>query len=80
MEAELARARKNHGPQTSYHEGYGVLLEEVDELWDEVKKKSTNRNHEDTLAELVQIAVCAQKMAEDIVIPEINKQKKKLKP
>jgi len=72
---ELIRARKNHGPQSSYHEGYAVLLEEVDELWDEVKKKSSNRNHEDTLAELVQIAACAQKMAEDVVIPRIEGKK-----
>lgn len=75
MEEELARARKNHGPQVSYHEGYAVLLEEVDELWDEVKKKASNRTHEDTLLELVQIAVCAQKMAEDVVIPNIKEKK-----
>ena len=31
---ELIRARKNHGPMLSVHEGYAVLLEEVDELWD----------------------------------------------
>jgi len=72
---ELVKARKNHGPQASYHEGYAVLLEEVDELWDEVKKKSSNRNHGDTLAELVQIAACAQKMAEDVVIPRIEGKK-----
>lgn len=70
---ELMRARKNHGPQHSYHEGYAILLEELDELWDEVKKKSNNRNHLDTLKELVQISSCAQKMAEDIVIPLLEK-------
>jgi len=71
VEDELLRARKNHGPQTSYHEGYAILLEEVDELWDEVRKKGSNRNHNDTLMELVQIATCAQKMAEDVIIPKI---------
>jgi len=69
---ELARARKTHGPHVSYHEGYAILLEEVDELWEEVKRKSNHRNHEDALAELVQIASCAQKMAEDVVIPKIE--------
>ena len=73
---ELVKARKNHGPQSSYHEGYAVLLEEVDELWDEVKKKTSNRNHGDTLKELVQIASCSQKMAEDVVIPRLMEVKK----
>ena len=30
-------ARLKHAPMNSSHEGYGVLLEEVDELWDSVK-------------------------------------------
>ncbi len=72
---ELAKARRNHGPQASYHEGYAILLEEVDELWDEVKRKSTKRDPVATLAELVQIASCAQKMAEDVIIPSINDKK-----
>lgn len=81
VEAELARARKNHGQQASYHEGYAILLEEVDELWDEVRKKASHRSHADTLIELVQVAVCAQKMAEDVVIPKIIVKKPvKVKP
>jgi hypothetical protein len=75
VDIELKKARQNHGPQSSYHEGYAVLLEEVDELWDEVRKKSTKRSHTATLAELVQIASCAQKMAEDVVIPRIEGKK-----
>lgn len=34
---ELARAEAKFGPFNSSHEGYAVLLEEVDELWDVVK-------------------------------------------
>lgn len=36
---EIKRAKKKHGdkPFNSHHEGYAVLLEEVDELWIEVK-------------------------------------------
>ena len=49
------------------------MLEEVDEVWDEVKKKSVLRDHKAMLAELVQVASCCQKMAEDVVIPKINK-------
>ena len=34
---ELNRAMSKHDPIRSPHEGYAVILEEVDELWDEVK-------------------------------------------
>jgi hypothetical protein len=37
--AELRRARTKHAPMRGAHEGYAVLLEEVDELWDEVKRR-----------------------------------------
>ena len=35
---ELIRAIKQYGIGPTFHEGYAVLLEEVDELWDEIKK------------------------------------------
>lgn len=37
---ELMRAIMKHGPQKSPHEGYAVLLEEVEELVDEIRKGS----------------------------------------
>lgn len=63
---ELEVARRNHAKQNSLHEGYAVLLEEVDELWDEVKKKTKLRNKDNVLNELVQIAAMAQRTAEDL--------------
>ena len=33
-----------HGPQRSAHESYAVLLEEVDEFWEEVKKRREERH------------------------------------
>ena len=36
------KGRKKYGIFNSYHEGYAVILEEMDELWDEVKKKAPN--------------------------------------
>lgn len=36
--AEYDRAAERYAPMNSRHEGFGVLLEEVEELWDEVKK------------------------------------------
>ena len=37
IRAEYNRARAKHAPMNSAHEGYAVLKEEVDELWDDVK-------------------------------------------
>ena len=36
---ELRAATAIHGQFNSAHEGYAVLLEEVDELWDEIKMR-----------------------------------------
>ncbi len=42
VEAELATARKKHPTRfNSLHEGYAILLEEVDEVWDHVRAKKT---------------------------------------
>lgn len=61
---ELARARGKHPrPCHSRHEGFAVLLEEVEEV-----KEAVFRNHsdEDLVAELVQVAAMAIRMAEDL--------------
>ena len=64
--AELDRARGKFGPFHTAHEGYAVLLEEVDELWDLVKQKQSTRNPAAMLTELVQIAAMAERMADDL--------------
>lgn len=40
VNGEVCRATKKHGPMASHHEGYSVILEELDELWDEIKKQT----------------------------------------
>lgn len=54
---ELDRATEIHGSFASPHEGYAVLLEEVDELWQDVKK-GEGTSHRGT-SEAVQIAAMA---------------------
>ena len=60
---ELDRALKMHGDFNSCHEGFAVLLEEVDELWEEVKKKSSQRDPGKMKEESIQIAAMAVKFA-----------------
>lgn len=64
---ELAAARENFRDMASAHEGYAVLAEEVDEMWDQVKVNQKRRDPGAMLSELVQVAAMAQRMAEDII-------------
>lgn len=50
----------------SAHEAYGVLAEEVDEFWDEVKKKRSKRDPAAMRAELKQIAAVAIRAMTDL--------------
>lgn len=63
---ELAEAEAIHEPMNSLHEAYAVILEEVDELWDEVRKRRIDRSLSKILTELVQIGAMAQRAAKDL--------------
>jgi hypothetical protein len=65
---EINSARLKHPRKTSnHHEAYAVILEELDEYWDEVKKKSSQRSNENMLMELVQTAAMCRRAAEDLL-------------
>jgi hypothetical protein len=54
-EAEAKRAEdKYKRPYASEHEFYGVLIEEIEELWDEIKKKDEIRDYELIKKECIQ--------------------------
>lgn len=57
--AELARAEGLFPPFNSSHEGYAVLLEEVDELWHEVKNNKGADALQRQRREAVQVAAMA---------------------
>lgn len=56
---ELKGANAAHPPMNSLHESYAVILEEVDELWEHVRKKTSERNPLLIRKELIQIAAMA---------------------
>ncbi len=60
---ELSRARDEHPPIASLHEGYAILLEEVDELWDEIKTHDIDKKR--VLSELIQVSALADRIATD---------------
>ena len=60
---EYGRASRKFSPFNSAHEGYAVLREEVDELWDEVKRNGpVSRMRE----EAIQIAAMAIRFVIDV--------------
>jgi hypothetical protein len=67
---ELRGARMAHANLHSSHEAYAVLLEEVEEFWEEVRKKVRLRDRSRMLGELVQVAAMAQRAAEDLGLLE----------
>ena len=69
MAKEVQRAREKYPAFNSRHEGYAVLLEEVDELWEEVKKNNLNLSVEDMRKEAIQIGAMAIRFIQDCCYP-----------
>lgn len=59
--AELDRASARFGAFNSTHEGYAVIAEELDELWDAVKKNDADH----AAAEAIQVAAMAVRFMRD---------------
>jgi hypothetical protein len=66
VHAEAERAGKIFAPFNSAHEGYAVLAEEVDELWQHVKVKQGKRDVEAMIAEAKQVAAMALRFMVDL--------------
>lgn len=63
---ELAIARETYTAFNSAHEGYAILLEEVDELWTEVKKRPDAVDKAKMRAEAIQVAAMALRFIVDV--------------
>lgn len=63
--AEYESAVKKYPEFNSAHEGFAVLWEEVDELWDEVKKKPSDVSLRQMREEAIQVAAMALRFIED---------------
>jgi hypothetical protein len=62
VKAELSKAMRAHGPMQSAHEGYAVILEELDEMWAEVKRDDMVRAR----SEAIQVAAMAVRFLVDM--------------
>jgi len=72
---ELGKARAKFNPFPSEHHGYAVLLEEVHELWEEVRSKDATP--ENVRAEAVQVAAMGLRFILDLCGPGERKEAKR---
>lgn len=64
--SELSNACKKHAAFNSAHEGWAVIKEEVDELWEEVRKRREIRDVKSMEDEAIQIAAMAIRFMLDV--------------
>lgn len=65
VEQEVYHASIKFEPFNSPHEGYAVIKEELDELWDDVRKKNRGRSTA-ARSEAIQVAAMAVRYVVDL--------------
>mgnify|MGYP000894370204 CR=1 FL=1 len=66
VNTEINRAMALYPKFNSTHEGYAVILEELDEVWEEVKKSKVSHGNESMRKELIQVAAMALRFINDL--------------
>jgi hypothetical protein len=64
---EYGRAAATHGSFPTQHHGYAAILEELDELWDEIKKRAELRSRDDLVKEARQVGAMALRFMVDLL-------------
>lgn len=72
VRTEYVRVTERHGRLHSPHQGWAEILEELDELWEQVRQKRRNRDLDAMYTECVQIAARAMKFAIDLCLPTVK--------
>jgi hypothetical protein len=67
---ELSRAMELWPPMQSAHEGYAVILEELEELWEHVKMNQKRRDIGKMREEAIQLAAMAARFVADLTLTD----------
>lgn len=73
VEIEVSNAIKNWPEFNNAHEGYAVMLEEVDELWEHVKTNQKKRDIAAMRKEAIQVAAMAIRFAAEVCNEEVGR-------
>jgi hypothetical protein len=66
IEEEYLRASDLYADLHSNHEGYAVIKEEMDELWDEIKKSKETKGNKQMQKELIQIGAMVVRFLDNL--------------
>ncbi len=66
VEQELIWARNNYQDFQSTYEGFAILLEKIDELWEEIKQKPATLDETRLKKEAIRVAAMAIRFVEDL--------------
>ena len=67
IEEETENRMDQHRPMAGAHEGYGLILEELDELWDEVRlRKKDDPRLDQMRLEAIQVAAMLVRFIVDV--------------
>lgn len=66
IEEEYLRASDLYPDLHSNHEAYAVIKEEVDELWDEIKKSKDTKGNNQIRNELIQVGAMVVRYLENL--------------
>lgn len=66
INTEINLANSKYSAFRRTHEGYAIIKEEVDELWDEIKRSKATDANELMVNEAIQIAAMAIKFIESL--------------
>ncbi len=66
VKIELLKAQERFPPFHSTHEGYAVILEELDEMWEEIKLHHPFKPTHKLFKEAIQVAAMAIRFVYDI--------------
>jgi hypothetical protein len=72
VQRELIGASEKFENFHNAHEGYAVIREEVDELWDEIKSKTGTRRN--CYNEAIQVAAMAVRFCRDLYADQVPSQ------
>lgn len=67
VDRELTRAMERYPRLNSAHEAYAIILEELEELWQEIKVKQAHHNRTAMRKEAVQVAAMLTRFVIDVL-------------